>query len=139
MYLNVHFKNKFLTWHWLTLCCIKKTHQSSLSCMLFRLCCTVFHVFNDMFSPGDRISWEGGESSYFQRGRKAPIGFSSLSLGLCSNADLTRGGTLTVPLPGIFLIAYSNKPSILDIESQEGQGTKCLWAQTNEKRPHPNS
>lgn len=47
----------------------------------------LFWLFNDTFSPGDRISCDGGESSYFHRGRKAPFldlaaDFADLSLWL---------------------------------------------------------
>lgn len=57
-------------------------------------------------------------------------------LGCAPMLTLQEVKTLTVPLSGIFFIAYSYKPHILDIESREGQGTKSLWAQTNKRRPH---
>lgn len=69
-----------------------------------------------LFSPGDGISGDGGESSYFHRGSKAPFGFSNRNLcahgltsfleGPSANSGHTWGESLTTGLAKGFLFLF---------------------------------
>lgn len=102
--------------HFVHQCSVSTTHcslaikalQSVQHCIsLLAMPTCYFGSFRDTFSPEDRIIRDGGESSYFHRGSKAPFGFNRLlqtSLsGLSANSDLMRGESFTIGLSDIFV------------------------------------